>query len=238
MVAGRTIPLVFEVAGAGVCLPPPSWPWRVLFGVLVLVCIFLPLRMIFGVSSGVMRKSTVMLVWIAAVLLCRFRVLFRRFNELIFGGAILALQIFWPGHMSIDNLDVVRSSARLLDHGSLSKPLPLVKVGLFAAVRHMKQVGLPKSRVMPLRLMLNRVGSGWRINLEMLRLTLLLTSVGDINLRGLWMQGGLYFTLGSSGIPLCFNCIGSWLRFPGSLSIMMVGVGRPLIPLSVIIGVA
>ena len=31
--------------------------------------------------------------------------------------------------MSIDNLDVVRSSAWLLDHGSLSKPLPLVKDG-------------------------------------------------------------------------------------------------------------
>ena len=38
--------------------------------------------------SGVQRKSTVILVWIAAVFLCRFRVLSRRFNVLNFWGAI------------------------------------------------------------------------------------------------------------------------------------------------------
>ena len=35
-----------------------------------------------------------------------------------FWGAILALQSFWPGHLGIDNLNVVRSFGRLLDHGS------------------------------------------------------------------------------------------------------------------------
>ena len=33
-------------------------------------------------APGVLRKSTVMLAWIAAVLLCRFWVLSRRFNVL------------------------------------------------------------------------------------------------------------------------------------------------------------
>ena len=144
--------------------------------VLVLVCIFLPLKMLFGVSSGVNAEE----YGDARLDRCRASMPvpgpLQTVQGAEFWGAILALQAFWPGHMSIDNLDVVRSSARLLDRGSLSKPLPLVQDGdLLAAVRHMIQVGLPKSRVMPLRLMLNRVGSGWRINLVMLRLTLLLT---------------------------------------------------------------
>ena len=38
----------------------------------------------------------------------------------------------------MDNLNVVRSIARLLAHGSLSKPLPLVEGGdLIAIVQHM-----------------------------------------------------------------------------------------------------
>ena len=52
--------------------------------------------------------------------------------------AILALQAFWPGHLGIDNLHIVRSIGRLLDHGCLSKPLLLVKDGdLSAIVKHM-----------------------------------------------------------------------------------------------------
>ena len=42
-----------------------------------------------------------------------------------FWGAILALQAFWPGHLGIDNLNAVRFVGRLLDQGSLSRPLPL-----------------------------------------------------------------------------------------------------------------
>ena len=43
-----------------------------------------------------------------------------------FWGAIVAMQAYWPCHLGIDNLNVARS-IRLLDHGSLGKPLPLVK---------------------------------------------------------------------------------------------------------------
>ena len=56
-------------------------------------------------------------------------------------GAILALQAFSPGHLGIDNLNVVRSIGRSLDHGSLSKPLPVVKDGdLISLVHHMIRV--------------------------------------------------------------------------------------------------
>ena len=44
-------------------------------------------------------------------------------------GAMLALQAFWPRHLGIDNLNVVRSIGRLLDQGVVSKPVPLVKDG-------------------------------------------------------------------------------------------------------------
>ena len=46
-----------------------------------------------------------------------------------FWGAIVALQAYWPCHLSIDNLNVARRKGRLLDHDSLVKPLPLVKDG-------------------------------------------------------------------------------------------------------------
>ena len=51
-----------------------------------------------------------------------------------FWGAILALRAFWPGHPDTDNLNVVRFNCRLLDRGSLSEPLPLVKDGDFIAI--------------------------------------------------------------------------------------------------------
>ena len=55
-----------------------------------------------------------------------------------FWGAFLAQQAFWPGHLGIDNVNVGRSIGRLLDRGSLAKPLPLVKDGaLMAITRHM-----------------------------------------------------------------------------------------------------
>ena len=56
-------------------------------------------------------------------------------------AAILALQAFWPGHSGIDNLNAVRSVGRLLDHGCLSNPLPLVKDGdLVAIIQHLIRV--------------------------------------------------------------------------------------------------
>ena len=84
-----------------------------------------------------------------------------------FWGTIMALQAVWPGHLGVDNLNVVLSIARLVDHGSFSTPLPLVKDGnLIAIVQHMilamgpKLSILPKLRVTPRRFMLNRVGCG------------------------------------------------------------------------------
>ena len=53
-------------------------------------------------------------------------------------GAILALQASWPGHLGTDNLNVVRSIGRLLDHGGFSTRLPLVKDGdLIDILQHM-----------------------------------------------------------------------------------------------------
>ena len=37
--------------------------------------------------------------------------------------------------------------------------------------------------------------------------------------------GRALLKLGSSGIPLCFNCIGLWLQFAGLRLIMTVGIG-------------
>ena len=55
-----------------------------------------------------------------------------------FWGAILAMQAYWLCHLGIDNLNVVRSIGRLLDHDSLVTPLPLVKDGdLIALVQYM-----------------------------------------------------------------------------------------------------
>ena len=54
-----------------------------------------------------------------------------------FWGAIVALQAYWPCHLGIDNLNVVRSIGRLLDADCLANPLPLVKDGdLVALVQH------------------------------------------------------------------------------------------------------
>ena len=55
-----------------------------------------------------------------------------------FWGAIVALQAYWPCHLGIDNLNVVRSIGRILDLGCLAKPLSLVKDGdLIALVQYM-----------------------------------------------------------------------------------------------------
>ena len=55
-----------------------------------------------------------------------------------FWSAIVALQAYWPCHLGIDNLNVVRSIGRLLDADCLAKPLPLVKDGdLVALVQYM-----------------------------------------------------------------------------------------------------
>ena len=58
----------------------------------------------------------------------------------------MALQAFWPGHLGIDNLNVVRSIGRVLDQGFPSKPLPLVKDGdLISLLQHMIRVRGPET---------------------------------------------------------------------------------------------
>ena len=120
MVAEKTFPLlgVFEVAGAGVYLPASEiafdhsvWGTVEEYGNAQLErCrAFQPIP---GVLQTVQRAE--------------------------FWGAIIALQAYWPCHLGIDNLNVVRSIGRLLDVGCLAKPLPLVKDGdLVALVQHM-----------------------------------------------------------------------------------------------------
>ena len=58
-----------------------------------------------------------------------------------FWGAILAMQAYWLCHLGVDNLNVARSIGRLLDYGSLDKPLPLVKDGdLLALVQYVIRI--------------------------------------------------------------------------------------------------
>ena len=108
----------FEVAGAGIYLPAPElafdegsvWGTVEEYGDARLerCCAFLP---VLGVMQTVQRAE--------------------------FWGAILAMQAYWPCHLGVDNLNVARSIGRLLDHGGLNKPLPLVKDGdLIALVQY------------------------------------------------------------------------------------------------------
>ena len=71
------------------------------------------------------------------------------------------------GHLGVENLNVVRAVGSLLDHGTLSTHLPLVKGGdLVPIVRHMTL------KVMPQKLMLSKAGCGRRIRSGKLRVTL------------------------------------------------------------------
>ena len=97
-----------------------------------------------------------------------------------FWGTIMALQAYWPGHLGVDNLNVVRSIARVLDRGTFSTPLPLVKNGdIIATVQHMiagwsETVRSAKVKGHATGLLLSKVGCGRMINLVMLGLILLL----------------------------------------------------------------
>ena len=51
-----------------------------------------------------------------------------------FWGAIVAMQAYWPCHLSIDNLNVARTIGRLLDRDCLAKPSPLAKDGDLVAL--------------------------------------------------------------------------------------------------------
>ena len=51
----------------------------------------------------------------------------------------MAMQVFWPGYLGVDNLNVVRAVAKLLDHGTLFTCLPFVKDGDLIVVT--RQIG-------------------------------------------------------------------------------------------------
>ena len=105
---------------------------------LVLVCTFLLLSLLLRVRFGERRKS----YGDARLERCRIFLpvpgVMQTVQRAEFWGAVLAMQAYWPCHLGIDNLHVARSIGRLLDCGSLDKPLPLVKDGdLIALVQYM-----------------------------------------------------------------------------------------------------
>ena len=104
------------------------------FEVAVQMFMCLPLSLRLRVLSGVWRRSMVTLVWKVAVLFCLSLGHCRLLSVLNFGGAIVALQSYWPCHLGIDNLNVARSIGRLLDDGCSPKPLPLFKDGDLIAI--------------------------------------------------------------------------------------------------------
>ena len=73
-----------------------------------------------------------------------------------FSGALLAMQAYWPCHLGIDNLNVVRSIGRLLDADCSAKPLPLGKdCDLVALVQYMIRTrGRETVRVTKVKVML------------------------------------------------------------------------------------
>ena len=115
----------------------------------VLVSTCLPLVLPFILPLGELQKSMVMLVWSVAVLFLPVTGVVQTVQRAEFWCAIVAMQAYWPCHLGIDNLNVARSIGRLLDHGSLNKPLPLVKDGdLIALVQYMIRTrGREKVRV-------------------------------------------------------------------------------------------
>ena len=90
------------------------------------------------------------------------------------------LQAFWHDLLCNDN-PVVRAVGRLLDHGGVSTPLPLVHGDLCAIVQHMIRArGVDTVTVTKVKGHAAEVDG---VGLVMLRLTLLLTWVGVISLR-------------------------------------------------------
>ena len=186
---------------------------------------------------GVLWVSAVMLGWSVAVPLCRFRVHSKRYSVLSFGVRSWRCRFFWPGHLGIDILNVVRSVGRLLDRGCLSKHLPLVKDGisllLFSILKrawgpdtvkvskvkgHAAEADVTQGRVR----MEDRLG-----NAEA-------DTAADLGRRH---QSQAVMGRSLLNARNHRHSIGSWLRFPGFLSIMVNGVVRPRIPLSGIKGV-
>ena len=123
--------------------------WRVValgaLSLLVLVFIFLPPTWLCMVLFG--RRRGMMFGWIGVVHPCRFRASSRRLSVLN-SGCDFGFKGLLAGHLGIDNLNVVRSICRLLDCGSLSERLPLVKDGdLFEVEGHATEADVDQGRV-------------------------------------------------------------------------------------------
>ena len=104
----------------------------------LLVFTSLLLRLLLITRFGERLKSMAMLGLCVAVLFYPSLGALQTVQRAEFWGAILAMQAYWPCHLGIDNLNVVRSIGRLLDADCLAKPLPLVKDGdLVALVQYM-----------------------------------------------------------------------------------------------------
>ena len=205
------------MAGAGVYLPASERPLvdgktslRVVvlkLLVLVFICLLLSLRL--RVRFGERQKSMVMLVWSVAVLLCLFLKSCRLFSVQNSGVLLFCHAGVLACHLGIDNPYVTRSICRLLDHGSLIKPLPLVQDGdLIALVQYMIRtrsrdtVRVTEVKGMLRMLMSSMVWFGLRIRLGMLKLILPLTWVVVISLRFSLMLGVGCLRLVVSGILL------------------------------------
>ena len=104
----------------------------------MLVLISLLLRLPLTTQFGARLKSMATLNWSVVVFLYLSLGYLQSVQRAEFWGAIVALQSYWPCHLGIDNLNVVRSIGSLLDADCLAKPLALVKDGdLIALVRYM-----------------------------------------------------------------------------------------------------
>ena len=105
---------------------------------LVLACTSLLLSLLLITWFGARLKSMAMLSLSVAVLFSLSLGFLQTVQRAEFWGAIVALQAYWPCHLGIDNLNVVRSIGRPLDADCLAKPHPLVKDGdLVALVQYM-----------------------------------------------------------------------------------------------------
>ena len=122
-------------------------------------------------------------------------------------GTIMALQAFWPPHSVVDNLNVVRAIAKLLDHGTLFTPLPLVKNGdLIAIVRHMILATHPE--VVGITEVKERATEADVEQGGVLAEDKFGSAEAD-TARRLWMSGVPWSMLGAFGTLLCCSCTGA-----------------------------
>ena len=181
--------------------------------VLVFICLLLSLRL--RVRFGERQKSMVMIDWSVAVLLCLFPGSCKPFSVPSSGVLLLPCRRIGLAVWGIDTLNVAWSLGRLLDHGSLIEPLPLVEDGvLIAPVQCMIRTrGRDTVRFTKVKWHAEDVDvQHGLVRLEdqvgMLKLILLLTWVVVTSLKYLLMLGVGCSRLVVIGILFCLICIG------------------------------